>query len=284
MEHLFIVGCGAVGRRIARLALAQGVSVCTFNRGEAGLPGTRHFTASLDDPAGLQGLPTRGAGVIYLAPPPGGGNEETRVRSFCAAIAAGEEPEKLVYLSTSGVYGDCAGEAISEEQKPNPQTSRGKRRLHGERQFAAWGRARGVAVVVLRVAAIYALDRLPVSQLKSGQPVLCEEEALPSNRIHADDLSRICLAALDRGKDGDIFNVSDGSSGTMTGYFNAAADRLGLPRPAQVTMEQARRVMTPLMISYFSESRVLDNRRMLDQLGITLLYPDLEAGLQEEGA
>ena len=280
MEHLFIVGCGAIGRRVAQLALAQGVRVSTFNRGEAGVPGTRHCTGSLDDAATLTGLPTRGSGVVYLAPPPGGGNEETRVRAFCAAIAAGEEPEKVVYISTSGVYGDCGGEVVTEDTQPNPQTSRGKRRLHAERLLTAWGRERGVAVVILRVTAIYALDRLPVSQLKSGQPVLREEESHQSNRIHADDLARICLAALDKGKDGDIFNVSDGTSVTMTGYFNAAADRLGLPRPAQVTMEEARRVMTPLMISYFSESRIVDNRRMLEQLGITLIYPDLEAGLK----
>ena len=280
MEHLFIVGCGAIGRRIATLALAQGVGVYTFNRGEAGLQGTRHFTGSLDDAASLQGLPTQGAGIVYLAPPPGGGNEESRVRTFCAAIAAGEEPEKVVYISTSGVYGDCGGEKVTERSEPNPQTSRGTRRLHGERLFQAWGRERGVAVVVLRVTAIYASDRLPVNQLKSGQPVLREEEALPTNRIHADDLSRICLAALDKGIDGDVFNVSDGSSGTMTGYFNAAADRLGLPRPAQVSLAEARQIMTPLMISYFTESRVVDNSRMLDRLGITLLYPDLAAGLK----
>lgn len=284
MEHLFIVGCGAVGRRIARLALARGVEVCTFNRGEAGVPGTRHLTGSLDEADGLRGLPTRGAGVIYLAPPPGGGHEDTRVRAFCAAVVPGDEPEKVVYISTSGVYGECGGERVTEETEPKPKTSRGKRRLHAERQFQAWGRERGVAVVVLRVAAIYALDRLPVSQLRSGQPVLREEESLPGNRVHADDLARICLAALERGKDGDVFNVSDGSSGTMTGYFNAAADRLGLPRPAQVTMEEARRVMTPLMISYFSESRIVDNRKMLAELGITLLYPDLAAGLKETGS
>lgn len=280
MQDLFIVGCGAVGRRIASLALEQGVNVATFNRGDAGLQGARHFSGNLDDPATLKALPTRGAGVVYLAPPRGGGIEETRVSAFCAAIAPGDEPEKVVYISTSGVYGDCGGAPVTEDTEPNPQTSRGKRRLHGERLFLAWGRERGVAVVVLRVTAIYAPDRLPVSQLRSGQPVLREEEALPGNRIHADDLSRICLAALDRGKDGDIFNVSDGSSSTMTSYFNAAADRLGLPRPAQVTMEEARRVMTPLMISYFSESRVVDSRKMLDRLGITLLYPDLEAGLK----
>lgn len=280
MQNLFVVGCGSIGRRIASLALEQGASVATFNRGDAGVPGTRHRSGNLDDAATLEALPTRGAGVIYLAPPPGGGVEETRVRAFCAAIAPGDEPEKVVYVSTSAVYGDCGGDVVTEETEPNPQTARGKRRLHGERLFLAWGRERGVAVVVLRVTAIYASDRLPVSQLRSGQPVLREEEALPGNRIHADDLSRICLAALDRGGDGEIFNVSDGTSVTMTGYFNAAADRLGLPRPAQVTMEEARRVMSPLMISYFTESRVVDSRKMLDRLGVTLLYPDLEAGLK----
>lgn len=279
MEHLFIVGCGAIGRRIAQLSQAQGGSVCTCNRGDAGIEGTRHFTGNLDDSSTLKGLPTRGAGVIYLAPPPGGGVEETRLRNFCASIQEGYEPEKVVYLSTSAVYGDCRDGVVTEETPPNPQTSRGKRRLHGERLLTVWGHERGVAVVILRVGAIYAADRLPVNQLKSGQPVLREEEALPTNRIHADDLSRICLAALERGRDGDIFNVSDGTSTTMTGYFNAAADRLGLPRPAQVTREEACRVMTPLMISYFSDSRVMDNRRMLEDLGITLLYPDLAAGL-----
>lgn len=282
MNGLFIAGCGSIGRRIARLALDRGMGVITFNRGEAGVAGTRHVTGTLDDPADLQGLPTRGTGLIYLAPPPGGGHEETRVRAFLAAIPAGEEPEKLVYISTSGVYGDGGGQAVTEDTEPRPLTPRGKRRLHGERQFFAWGKERGVPVVVLRVTAIYAPDRLPVTQLKSGQPVLREEEALPTNRIHADDLARICLVALERGKDGDVFNVSDGSPGTVTQYFNAAADRLGLPRPAQVTMEEARRVMSPLMISYFSEAKVVDNRRMLEELGITLLYPDLEAGLKGE--
>jgi nucleoside-diphosphate-sugar epimerase len=280
MEELLIVGCGDVGRRVASLAIAQGKRVRTLNRGEAVLPGVPHFTANLDIPATLQGLPTRGAGVIFLAPPPGGGIEDSRMRTFLDAVAAGAEPEKLVYISTSGVYGDCGGGVVTEDSEPNPQTSRGKRRLHAERLAAAWGKERGVPVVILRVTAIYALDRLPVNQLKSGQPVLREEEAHPSNRIHADDLSRICLIALERGKDGAIFNVSDGSSSTMTSYFNAAADRLGLPRPAQVTMEEARRVMSPLMVSYFSESRIVDNSRMLNELGIELVYPDLEAGLR----
>jgi nucleoside-diphosphate-sugar epimerase len=279
VENLLIIGCGYIGRRIVPLAQTQGWSVCCFNRGGGAPAGAEQRTGSLDDPATLEGLPTRGASVIYLAPPPGGGNEESRVRNFCASIPAGEEPRKIVYISTSAVYGDCGGARVTEEAVANPQTSRGKRRLHGEQLFTQWGRERGVAVVILRVSAIYAADRLPFNQLQSRQPVLREEDALPTNRIHADDLTSICLAALERGEDGDVFNVSDGSPSTMTGYFNAAADCLGLPRPPQVSWEEARQVMSPLMISYFSEARVLDNSRMLTKLGIKLRYPDLKSGL-----
>lgn len=280
MKHLLIIGCGAIGRRVASLALQQGIEVHTFNRGETGVEGGMHHSGNLDEPATLESLPTHGAGVIYLAPPPGGGHRETRVANFLAAIAPGDEPEKLVYISTTAVYGDCKGAVVTEESETDPQTSRGKRRLDGEQQFLRWGKERGVEVVILRVTAIYARDRLPVMQLQSGQPVLREEESLPVNRIHADDLSRICLAALEKGRDGEIFNVSDGSVGTMTAYFNAAADVLGVPRPRQVTLEEARKVMSPLMISYFTESRVVDNKKMLRELGIKLLYPDLEAGLK----
>ncbi|WP_085812886.1 NAD-dependent epimerase/dehydratase family protein [Geoanaerobacter pelophilus] len=281
MEHLLIVGCGAIGRRVAELALGRGLKVSTFRRNEEQVAGAASYQGNLDQPETLFGLPTKGAGVIYLAPPPGGGHEDTRMRNFLASIPTGEEPEKIVYISTSAVYGDCGTATVTEESETNPQTTRGKRRLHAERLVTEWGRERRVPVVILRVTAIYAADRLPVTQLTTGQPVLREEESLPSNRIHADDLSRICLAALEKGKDGAVLNVSDGCSTTMTSYFNAAADRLGLPRPRQVTMEEARRVMTPLMISYFSEGRVVSNCKMLDELGIELLYPDLESGLKE---
>jgi nucleoside-diphosphate-sugar epimerase len=280
MEHLLIVGCGAIGRRVAKLALGRGMKVSTFRRNKEEVAGAASYQGNLDQPETLSGLPTNGAGVIYLAPPPGGGHEDTRMRNFLSSIATGEEPAKIVYISTSAVYGDCGMATVTEESETAPQTSRGKRRLHAERLVTEWGRERQVPVVILRVTAIYAADRLPVTQLTTGQPVLREEESLPSNRIHADDLSRICLAALEKGKDGAVFNVSDGCSTTMTSYFNAAADRLGLPRPRQVTMEEARRVMSPLMISYFSEGRVVSNRKMLDELGIELLYPDLESGLK----
>jgi nucleoside-diphosphate-sugar epimerase len=169
---------------------------------------------------------------------------------------------------------------VTEATPVNPQTSRAKRRLDAETALCDWGRQQGVPVVILRVTGIYGPGRLPLARLQQGHPVLCQAESPPTNRIHADDLAAICVAAADKGADGEIFNVSDGQPGTMTQYFNAAAELLGLPRSPQVSMAEARQVMTPTMLSYLTETRRMNNLRMLARLGVALRYPDLESGLR----
>lgn len=285
MESVLIVGCGDIGRRLARLAVAKSVPVTALVKSDASrrrlkAEGIPVLSGDLDGPRPLAGLPTRGRVVYYFVPPPGGGHLDTRIRTFCGSIEPGEEPARVVYISTSGVYGDCGGERVTEERAPNPQTARARRRLDAERLLAEWGAHRGSEVVILRVTGIYGPGRLPVERIRSGQPVLADAEAPYTNRIHADDLARVCLAAGERGEGGEIFNVSDGHAGTMTEYFNAVADACGLPRPPQVSLEEARRVMTPLMLSYIGESRRMDNTKMLAKLGVELLYPDLESGIR----
>jgi nucleoside-diphosphate-sugar epimerase len=285
MTDVFIAGCGDIGRRVALQYLEAGASVSALIRSPekaASLAalGIRILAADLDDPTTLTGLPTAGATLFYFAPPPGGGHLDPRVLNFCTAIATGAEPARVIYMSTSGVYGDCGDTVVTEETPALPQTARGKRRLDAETVFREWGHERGVPVIILRVTGIYGPGRLPVSQITSGQPVLDERIANLTNRIHADDLARVCLAAAERAENGDIFNVSDGHPGTMTEYFNAAADFLGLPRPRQVSREEAQQVMSPLMLSYVSESRRMDNRKMLEKLGVTLRYPTLTEGLK----
>jgi nucleoside-diphosphate-sugar epimerase len=114
-------------------------------------------------------------------------------------------------------------------------------------------------------------------QISQGQPLLLEELAKPSNRIHVDDLAQVCLAALQRGS--GIYNISDGHPASMTTYFNACADALQKPRQPQIDLEEARRIMPPLLFTYFMESREVDNRRMLQELGITLRYPEMLQGI-----
>jgi nucleoside-diphosphate-sugar epimerase len=284
-RDVLIAGCGDIGVRVARLLRARGATVAGLVRNAAGAERLRRFdiepiNGDLDDPATLAALPTAGKLIYYMAPPPGGGPLDTRLRNFCAAIGAGGAPVKVVYLSTSGVYGDCGGDWVTEATPVNPQTSRARRRFDAETVLQAWGVTLGVAVVVLRVTGIYGPGRLPLARLQQGHPVLHAAESPPTNRIHADDLATVCLAAADQGEAGEVFNVSDGQPGTMSQYFNTAADLLGLPRPPQISLTEARQVMTPMMLSYLTETRRMDNRRMLDRLGVTLRFPDLESGLK----
>jgi len=285
MSNPFIVGCGDIGRRVARLARRGNMTVHGLTRsaehaGELEELGIRPVIGDLDSPGPISGLPTGGAAVLYTAPPPGGGEIDPRVRVFCGSVEPGEEPAKIVYLSTSGVYGDCGGAIVTEERPANPLTARAKRRFDAETMLREWGRHRGVPVVILRVTGIYGPGRLPVARIREGTPVLRPEEASFTNRIHAEDLAHVCLAAIQKGEDGDIFNVSDGQTSTMTDYFNAVADLYRLPRPPQMSLAEAQGKMTPLMLSYVAESRRLDNSKMLRKLGIELLYPDLDAGLK----
>ena len=282
---LLIVGYGDIGQRVAALALAAGRPVSALVRsGEKAATlradGILPILGDLDDAATpVTDLNSAGTTILYTVPPPGGGEYDVRLRVLLGSIEPGQEPAQIVYLSTTGVYGDQQGALVTEDTPTKATTSRARRRLDAENLLLTWGRNRGVKIVILRVSGIYGANRLPLNRLQEGAPVLRSEESPFSNRIHADDLSRLCLAAADQGEDGEVINICDGETSTMTDYFNAVADAFALPRPPQVTMAQAKECMPPLLLSYFSESRRLDNRRMRERLGGELLYPDLASGL-----
>lgn len=285
LPDILIVGCGDIGVRVAQLEKQAGRKVSGLVRSEEGAERLRSYgivpvMGTLDDLTSLSDLPTGGKLVYYFAPPTGGGPFDSRMRSFCQAVSAGPLPEKVVYMSTSGVYGDCGGEWVTEETPLNPQTSRAQRRVDAETTLKEWGQEHSVPVVILRVTGIYGPGRLPLARIQQGHPVLREEESPPTNRIHADDLAVVSVKAAETATDGDIFNVSDGQPGTMTQYFNLVSELLDLPPLPQVDMEEAKRVMNPMMLSYLTETRRMDNRKMIDQLGVTLTYPNLKAGLK----
>lgn len=284
-EPLVIAGYGDIGRRVAALALARGLRVTALVRSDtaaeaAERQGVTVVHGDLDRTDGpVVGLPTTGATVLYAAPPPGGGDIDPRVRVFCGSIEPGAEPRRVIYLCTTGVYGDCGGARIDETAPTQGTTSRARRRLDAENVLKSWSNHRGVDLTILRVSGIYGPGRFPFDRLIGGHPVLADAEAPFSNRIHADDLARICLAAVDWTGENDLINVSDGEALTMTAYFDAVADAFGLPRPPRVSRLEAATVMSPLMLSYFSESRRLENRKLRQRLGAPLLYPDLAHGL-----
>ncbi len=284
MSALFISGCGDIGRRLAARARQQGLDVGGLARGEESArrmqeAGITPYTADLDRPESLRDLPLAGRLLVHLAPPPAEGTTDPRLHNLLAATASTGLPARLVLLSTTAVYGDCAGAWIDEEHPTQPQTARGRRRLHAEEGLRAWASAHAVPFVILRVGGIYGPGRLPVARLEQGLPILAESESPYTNRIHQDDLAEICLAAALRGRPGQVYNVADGQPGNMAQYFIEVARALGLPPPPVVGRAEAEAVMSAGMLSYLQESRRMDNQKLLRELAVELRYPDLASGL-----
>jgi nucleoside-diphosphate-sugar epimerase len=283
---LLIVGCGDVGQRVLRLLLPRW-RVLALTSSPARLPALRALGAvpllgDLDQPHTLGRLGGLADAVLHLAPPPGQGAGDPRTRSLLRALARGGRVRRLVYASTSGVYGDCGGERFDETRAVNATTDRARRRVDAEAQLRWFGRRTGARVTLLRIPGIYAADRPgghPSERLARGTPVLAASDDVYTNHIYADDLARACVAALHRGWPQRVLHASDDSELKMGDYFDLAADLCSLPRPRRITRVEAAQQLSPMLLSFMSESRRLDNRRLKRELRLRLLYPTVREGL-----
>jgi len=283
MNKLLIVGCGDIALR-ALPQLTRNYQVFGLVRAAAqadriAARGAIPVTGDLDNPAAVAVLSGVADLVLHLAPPDESGDRDQRSANLIAALSL-RPPQRLVYISTSGVYGDCGGAWVDEDRPPAPQTVRALRRVDAERSLLAWGKQNGVAVVVLRVPGIYAAERLPLAQIRRGAPVLRAEDDVYTNHIHADDLAAVCLAALERGAAGRVYNASDDSKIKMGDYFDLVADRARLPRPPRVARAAAEAgAIAEGLLSFMRESRRLVNTRMKAELGVRLRYPSVYEGV-----
>ena len=285
MQKLLIVGCGDVARRtLPRLlgryrifALLRDPLQCAAWRDAGATP----VLANLDDASSLRRIAGLAEIVMHFAPPPDHGPLDTRTRKLLAALAKGKSlPQRLVYISTSGVYGDCAGERIDETRTPKPTTARAARRVDAERQLRIFGRRHGVVISILRAPGIYAADRLPIERLQKGTQALRDEDDVFTNHIHADDLAMLACAALRYGQANRAYNATDDSEMKMGEYFDLVAKRFDLPKAPRLSRAEAVEQMRPLQLSFMSESRRLANQRIKKELRANLRYPLVEDGIE----
>ena len=269
MKTLLIAGFGDLARRAApRLEARYAVHALSRRHG-----------FDLDRPETLGALPAAHA-VLHCAPPPNAGVADTRTTHLLAALGNGRIlPARVVYVSTSGVYGDCGGARVDESRHVHPQTDRARRRVDAERQLALWCSARGVALVILRTPGIYAADRLPLERLRLGTPVLRAQDDVYTNHIHAEDLAAVIVRALEDAAPGGTYNASDDSEMRMGDWFDLVAERAGLPRPPRIARSEAQSRIAPELLSFMSESRRLANRRMKEGLGVRLRYRTVFEGV-----
>jgi len=284
VQKLLIVGCGDVAwRALPRLLRHYRVFALLRDRGEHArwrAAGAIPLAGDLDDRASLGRLAGLADCVLHLAPPPGQGLRDTRTRHLLAALGRGKSlPQRLVYVSTSGVYGDCAGDLIDETRPPHAETARAIRRIDAEHTLRAFGRTHAVTVGILRAPGIYAADRLPIERLQKGLPALTDEDDVFTNHIHADDLAAACCSALIRARPNRIYNACDETQMKMGQYFDLVADAFSLPRPPRLSRAEAEQRLSPMQLSFMSESRRLSNRRLRTELKLELRYPTVAQGI-----
>jgi nucleoside-diphosphate-sugar epimerase len=274
MRRLLIAGHGDIARRaVPMLAARYELDLLSRARGR-----------DLDRPETISGLAPADA-VLHCAPPPAAGASDTRTANLLIALESTRIlPTRFVYISTSGVYGDCGGALVAESRPVHPQTARARRRVDAESRLAVWCTSRGIALVVLRAPGIYASDRLPVERLRAGIPALRDEDDGYTNHIHADDLAAICVRALQEDAPAGIYNASDDTHLKMGAWLDLVADHAGLPRPPRIARAEAGSRIPAEVLSFMNESRRLDNTRLKRVLGVRLRYPTVREGLNHDHA
>ena len=283
MDSVF-AGCGYVGRQVARRERDLSGRVFAVVRSPASAEqlireGIQSIALDLEEISTLE-FSLSDKVLYWFVPPQPEGMQDRRLRR-CLELAAqiGQIPKRIVLINTTGVYGDCQGDWVTETRPRRPQTGRATRRVDAEDFARSWCDFHAVTLVVLRVPGIYGFGKLPLDRIKNARPVLAPELCPWSNRVHVEDLITACMSAARIKAPAPAYNISDGNPSTMTDFFFKVADVAGLPRPPILTTQEASAQLSKEMQSYLAESKRIDNTLMKEHLGVVPRFPDLERGL-----
>ncbi|MGB7756595.1 MAG: SDR family oxidoreductase [Salinisphaera sp.] len=270
-----IIGCGDTGVRLAARAVATGEDVLGVVRSAESAArvrsvGARALCLDLDAEVGTLPACRR---LLYSVPPSRDGDTDERMRRVLAAMPA--VPAHVVYISTSGVYGDCGDDWVDESRAAAPTTSRARRRVNAEQQIAAWASH----AVILRVPGIYGPGRLPIDRVLAGEPVLADTAGGWTNRVHIDDLAGMAWRVATEQPRHTIYNACDGTPTRREAYYDTLAELMATSAPPKIDWAEARERFSAVRLSFLAESRRLSNARLLADTGYRLVFPDYRDGL-----
>lgn len=280
-----IIGCGDVGMRLLphlidrfRVFAVTSQDIKSERFTQLRAAGAIPVFADLDQPDTIRRLAGLAKFVVHLAPPRSEGEIDIRTQHLAAIL-----PEKthLVYISTTGVYGDCGGAQFDEVRSLNPNNARAKRRVSAENLLRAWARRRSGRLSILRVPGIYAADRLPLERLRKATPALIECDDVYTNHIHAEDLAKLIKLAMFRARANRVYHAVDDSDMKMADYFDQVADHFQMPRAPRLPRAELEKSVSPMLLSFMSESRRLLNRRIKTELGANLDFPTVAHALRQ---
>ncbi|MGD0640872.1 MAG: SDR family oxidoreductase [Roseiarcus sp.] len=276
--RLFCFGLGYSARRI--VAHAENVEASGTTREPEAADALRRegvaafaFDGAHADPALLPALAR--AQVLLVSTPPGETGDPA-LAHFAGQIAA-PDLERILYLSSGGVYGDRGGAWVDETTPPSPASPRARRRLAAEDQWRALGRARGVPVDVLRLAGIYGPGRNALVKLRAGEARRVVKPGQIFNRIHVDDLAEVARRLVEARGAGEIWNVADEEPAPPQDVVVFAAKLLGMAPPPEEDFSTAP--LSPMARSFYDDNRRVAVEKLRRELGYRWLYPTYREGL-----
>jgi len=277
-----IIGCGYLGRPVAKRLLERAEPVFGTCRSAAAAEvlaklGVKPVLAEVLDVESLPSLPEADRVVYCVGYDRSAGADKRAVyveglRNALGRLATA--PSRLVYVSSTSVYGGDDGGWVDEESPAEPRTEAGRICLDAERVATDWGRASGVSTVVLRCSGLYGPGRIVRrAMIENGEPIPGDPDKF-LNLIHIDDAAQAVVSTLEAPSPSSLYLVSDDRPVRRREYYALAADVLNAPTPQFVpptagSPEAARD----------AASRRVANRRMKAELGVKLAYPDATIGL-----
>jgi nucleoside-diphosphate-sugar epimerase len=225
-----IVGCGYLGRRVAARWVAAGMRVAALTRRNAAALaalGVDPIPGDILDPETLRSIP-RARTVLYAI-----GTDRTSGKTMREVYVDGlrhvlgtlPPPDRFVYVSSTGLYGQTGGEWVDETSPTDPVEESGRVVRDAEGLL----RAELPGAIVLRFAGIYGPDRLLRRQaVLAGEPLVGDAEKW-LNLIHVEDGADAVLAAADRGVPGETYNVADDEPVSRRAFYTRLAVVLGAP-------------------------------------------------------
>lgn len=275
-----IVGCGFTGEHVVARLVADGVPreriVVTSRREDRAADlearlGVRAAAVDPFDAGALAAVLPDGAVIVDSVPPD---RERPPHAHALVAAAAPRRARRIVYLSSTGVYGRGDGARVDEDAPTQESTPRARARLAAERALFGEARAAGLEAVSLRIAAIYGPGRGVHERLRAGTYAVPGAGDNWVSRIHVADLAAVVVAAgtvepLPR----PAYVVADDEPTTARAHADGVAALLGLPPPPSMP-DDPEGPDADLRLS----NRRVDNRRMKTELGVTLAYPTWREG------
>jgi nucleoside-diphosphate-sugar epimerase len=256
---IVVIGAGYVGKRLLqRLDDSDNIEL------------GRSSSLDLDSDQALPVMLPRSYCLLYTVPPSPKENHDKRLESLLGMLP--RSPQRIIYISTTGVYGDHRGALVNEQSALLATSDRAKRRLSAESLLLSWTTERDVALTILRTPGIYGPARLGIECIKNRDSLICESDAHPGNRIHVEDIVSCCIAALRGDAPADIYNIGDGDHRSPTFFSKEVARQAGLEMPPEVSREKSGKQA--------AESRVVDTTRMREQLGVIPKYANAEDGIR----